>query len=378
MKHFIPARVSFFLFGCILCWSVAAQAYEIGDWNWNPTLSVNETYDSNVSFAPDHEISDWITAIAPGVEGVFDGKNRYAKVKGLLHEKIFAEHDDFNNLSEDLSGIFKQELSKYDRIAMTNSFLHADQPSSFDDEFGRQSGRYDFYKNLFTATYGHDFSSQLNTVVNYANDFYDPSRDDLAQTDQNRIGVQTNYAVNSQTIPFAFYEYSNRYYDPGGTISRNSIGGGIKQYLTEQVYVDAKVGADFLSPIGREDITKPEFFVGVTDEVDPTTVYGLSFTKHYEDSSYDQNLFNSWRFSLNWGKELMERLQGIVTAFTGGGKFEPDGAKEHLNGIGFVLNYEATRNSILSMGYAFTDKNSNDNTRDYTKNAVSLNWKIKF
>jgi hypothetical protein len=378
MKHFAHQIRVVFLFS-LICWSQPLYAaMEWAGMEWHPTLSIDETYDSNVTFAASDEKEDFVTAIAPGIEGIHDGKTQYMRFKGTLHEKLYAKESEFNNFSQDFVADYKKEFSEYNRIALGNTFLHADNPGSLDDEFGRGSGRYDFIKNLFHATWAHNFSSQLTGSVRYTNDYYGPDRDDLPTTDANRIALQSDYAINSQTIPYLLYEYSQREYEPGGTISRNTIGGGVKHFLTEQVYVNSRIAADFIDPVGGEEITKPNFLVGIYDQPDEKTTYGAYFSKHYEDSSYDQNLLNSWRFSLSWGRELTERLKMLVTAFTGGGKFEPDGAKERLDGVGTVLEYELTRNSALSAGFRVSKKNSSDDTRDYDKNTFSINWKIKF
>jgi hypothetical protein len=379
MKRSIPLSCFFVCLSVIfVCWSKPSQAYEVGGFDWKPTFSVDETYDNNIRYAEDNEIGDFITTFSPGVIGVYEGKTSYASLKGALHEKVYGRYNEFNNLSEDLAGIYKQDLSKFDHFLIKDSFLHADQTSSFDEELGRVSGRYGYYKNILNTNFAHDFSSQFTGMIHFDNDYYDPGRADLVGSVQNMFGVETDYSVSSKIVPFWFYDYSTRSYSPGGTMNRNSTGLGGKYYLTEQLYANAKIGADFIQPVVGDDIVRPQYFLGLTDELDPTTIYGASFIRHYEDSAYDQKLLNDWRFSLNWGKQVLERLQAIVSAFTGGGKFEPDGAKERLNGIGVVFNYEATPNSTVSVGTTFVDKNSNDDTRDYNKNTVSLAWKLKF
>jgi hypothetical protein len=125
MKHLTPSvRFFVFLFGFLCLCNPARAAYEWAGLQWSPTLSIDETYDSNVTFAPTDEHEDFITAIAPGFEAVAEGKTQTISLTGHLHEKIYANESDFNNFSQDLSGLYKKEFSEYNITASPSPSLY--------------------------------------------------------------------------------------------------------------------------------------------------------------------------------------------------------------------------------------------------------------
>ena len=174
-----------------------------------------------------------------------------------------------------------------------------------------------------------------------------------------------------------FYDYSNRVFDPGGTVSIHSTAVGVRRFLSSNIYVDAKSGADFIHTIDDTDTVRPSYSLGLTDELDETSHAGISFTKSYDVNYSSKDLFNSWSVALNWGKQLAQRLYFYTGAFTGAGKFS-GGSKENFYGLNLGFDYEIRSNMKAIVGYSFTRRDSSVSGQDYDKNTVTLGMTINF
>jgi|CXWL01.1.fsa_nt_gi hypothetical protein len=355
----------------------AVYAFQLGTFDLSPTTTIQGQYDDNITSSGTNAKSDFITLITLGLIGGYETKADSLKLKGTITQKVFAKEHDFNNVSEFLSAKYKRELTQHDRITVDNSFTHADQPTSFEDEFGRTSGRYDFYKNSLALGLEHDFTEKFTTKFKYAAEYYDPSLDSLSNSMLNKPGVELAYAFGSRTVGSLFYDYSNKVFEPGGTVSVHSTAAGLRRFLTSQIYVDVKAGTDFIHTIEDNDTIRPNYFIALTDELDETTKAGASFSQSYGVSGTSSELFNSWRFALTWGKLLTERLHFNCGAFTGAGKYI-SGTKDDLIGSYLGFNYEIRKNIKANMDYTYIRRNSSVAGQDYDRNIVSLGMTINF
>lgn len=340
--------------------------------------TLKEYYDSNITYASSDTLDDFITLIKLGVEGKYEGKNQSLLLNASIKQQIFADNSSFNNFAQELNGVYKADLTPYDRLKIKNTFVHDEDPQDFEDQFGRASGRYDYYKNGFDSSWTHDFTKQFSMELKYRNNYYDPQRSDLVRSIQHKPGVEVDYAFTSWTSGLVYYDYTNRHYDGRGTVHKNSTGVGAKHFFTEQIYGDVKVGVDFIQPISGKDLTKPQFFVGLTDLIDERTTYGISYINDYGDMAYSQELFNRWQINMNWGKQLLERLNLLLSFFTGEGKYVNLGTSDRFTGAGFLLTYALTQDMDLTGGYSFSASHSNVDNQGFEKNLLSMQINVKF
>ncbi len=357
--------------------SPVVYAFQLGGFDIKPIIALQEKFDDNISSASSNVKSDFITLLSLALEGIYETKVESLSIKGTVEQKIFAKENDFNTTSEFVNMKFKRELSQFDRLTMDNNFTHADESTSFADEFGRTSGRYDYYKNFCTLGYEHDFTEQLTGKLKYSNEFYDPTIKTVSDSVLNRPGLELAYAFNSQTIASVFYDYSNRAFNPGGTVSIHSTAAGLRQYLNNQIYVDLKAGADFIKTIDDQDTIRPNYSAALTNEINETTKAGISLSKSHTDSFSSSDLFDKWSVSLFLGKELVRRLYLNAAAFTGGGSFAT-GSKEKFYGINLGLDFEISKDMKVNTGYTFIRRDSSVTGQDYDKNTVLLGLTINF
>ena len=141
-----------------------------------PRGELRQAYDDNITLANDNEKDDFVTTLLAGLDVGYEGKTQTLTLSGDIKQQLYAREAGFNNLSEALRLNFNQEFSRYDRLRVTDSFTHADEPTSFEDDFGRTAGRYSYYRNTFNTEYTRDISRQISVQGHYGNESYNASR----------------------------------------------------------------------------------------------------------------------------------------------------------------------------------------------------------
>jgi len=310
---------------------------------------------------------------------LYEGKLQNLNFNGNVVRHIFSKNRKFSNTSEDFSFGYNKEFTRFDRISLTNAFIHAEEPTSFEDEFGRTSGRYTYTRNRFNGIFSHDLSKQLTLNFNYGNAITDYSRADLANIVTNNAGLEAAYAISSADIAYATYGFTSTQYAHGDTFKTNSFGGGMRHYFTSQLYLDARGGEDFVKS-ARSKKTSPENYISasLTDEFDQTTRAVLSFLKQGGATSDTQDIRKSWQVSLGLSKQLFARLSASLSGFFGEGKYITSGTNDKLKGVNTGLAYEINQRWVANLSYSLSDVTSNISTREYTVNRISLGATYQF
>ncbi|MBL8013069.1 MAG: outer membrane beta-barrel protein [Candidatus Omnitrophica bacterium] len=365
----------FILLGAVS--SPVVYAFQLGTLDIKPVVSIKEKFDDNVRYSETNKISDWVMFLSMGLEGKRETKVDTLSFNGSILQKIFGKENDLNGLSQQLGLKYKRDLSAYDRVTVSNNFTHADEATTLEDEFGRVAGRYNYYKNFLKLGLEHDFTEQLTGKLRYANETYSASINTVSDSVLNRPGMELAYAFSSRTIGSVSYDYANRAFDPDGTVHIHTTQGGIRQFLTNQVYVDVKAGINQITTTDDRHTTKPNFLVGIYNDIDPTTQVGLTFSRSYDVAYSYSELFNNWNANLFWSRQLTSRLNLTLAGFSGAGKFD-SGVKDKFNGVNTSLEYELKENIKSNLGYSFTRSDSSQAGSDYDKNTVFMGITVEF
>ncbi len=353
-------------------------AYRVGDVDLELKASASEAYDDNITFVNTEEKKDSSTNLNLGLDGNYVGKTRSLYFSVNLNHQIFDTYSNYDNTSENLSLAYLQEFSKYSRISLKDSFTHSEEPRSFEDEFGRTSGRYSTNRNKFNAEFTRDYSQKFRLIWRYSYEIYDPSRSDLSSSYQNKLGAEADYAFNSQTIGYVTYDFSQRNFDPGSEATFNILGAGLRQYFTSQFYADARFGLDLINSYDERNYAKPFFFLSLSDEFDPTSKLTVSLVKEYTANAYTQDLFNYWQISASLTKQVFQRLRLGLNVFTGEGKYNSLGIEDKLKGLSLGLDYDLLHNLTAKLQYSYSQTESNFESREYTRNFISLGLRYAF
>ncbi len=369
--------LSFLVLGLFL-FNSSGYAINLSDIKLTPRVSIFEVYDDNITSASTNTKEDFITTVNLGLDLDFLGKTEKLTLSGTLTQQLFSKESDFNNTSESISASFDKEFSKYDRISIKDTFTHSQDPSSFEDEFGRTSGKYSYYRNRVNLSYTKDINKNLSLIMKYANEYYNDTRASSADSYYNSLGLEADYYLNSSLVLLSEYNFSIRKFDPGNDSTTNNLTAGIRKFFTPQIYLDAKAGIDFIDTFSGKNLTKPEYILILTDEIDETTVGRISFTKSYSTNSSTADIFDNWRITATYSKQLLQRLTAFLDAFYGKGTYETLAIEDTLKGASIGFSYDLTKNSKFVTKYSYSETSSNIATREYTKNMIYVGMDVAF
>jgi hypothetical protein len=342
--------------------------------------TVSEMYDDNITHtnSSDNKKEDFTTKLTLGLGVKYEGKTRTLDFTGRINQHIFAKHDNFNNMSEELELNFQNEFSKYDSIRLKNTFTHANEPRGFEETFEGAEGRYGYYRNKFNLDYVRDISKQFTVIARYTNQIDKLSRKDLKDSYLNTLGFEADYIYNADTVFLMSYDFSKRTYDDARAISIHTVAASIRRYITKQLYFDGTGGVDFITSFKDTEDTGEYIQGSLTDEIDENTAISLSFTKRKQTSSYREDFFDSWRISGLFKRQLLERLDCSLSGFYGEGKYKSLNLMDRLRGTNIVFSYNLRENLKGDLTYTYSDIDSTNEARGYTRNTMLLGLTTEF
>lgn len=371
-------RVLLLTFLAFTAYPARGYAHKIGAFDVSLSGALRESFDDNITFTKEDKKQDFITTARVGLEAVYEGKNRSLQLSGNILQNTFLDHINFNSLAQDFALDFVNELSKRDRLMLSDTFSRAEEPRSFEDALGSTSGRYRIQKNKFSLGYAREISSQYGLQASYTNALNSYSRQDLADSYLNSLGFQLGYRQSSTLSFSGTYDFTYRYFDPGSHALTNALGALARANLTSQLYLDANAGISFLTSYDKSRHIKPYLGIAVTDEFDQNTRVTLSLTKRYDTNSYSQDLFGYWQASCGLTRKLTRRLEADWSFFFGNGEYKSLGIEDKLTGTNLGLSYDFKDNVRGGLTYSYSRVDSTLSTREYAKNVVSAGLTVKF
>ncbi|MFA5320512.1 MAG: outer membrane beta-barrel protein [Candidatus Omnitrophota bacterium] len=350
--------------------SSQAYAYKIGDLQVGLTGGLQQVYDDNITYAESNKRADYSTTASLGIRALAEGKLRSAGFTGNFAFSHFHRYSRYDNHSQDFSVFYNQELDKYNRFRVSDSFSHDYEPRSFEDAFGRSSGRYSIYNNRFKFDYSKDFTRRFAGIFEYANNNTHYSRADLTDSNLNTLGFTGQYAINSKLLALGSYAYSRRGFEGGGFTAGNLLTAGLRNYFTSRLYLDAVTGLNFLRDITGKRYNKPVFSLLLTDVLDEVSTTRCGFRREYNSVSYQEDLFNYWEFFADFSRRLTARLGYTFSGFYGQGEYLNNSIKDTLKGASCGLTYDLTQRWKGDLTYSYSITDSNEASREYRKNTV--------
>jgi len=352
-------------------------------------VSIGETFDDNLTFAKENKQEDFITDLRLVLGAKYEGKTRTFELTGDISNKTFAKNDTFNNITQHIDLNFKNEFSKRDRISLNNVFTHfkvlsaTDEGSTdegyFSQQFGRSAGRFELFRNKFNVDYSNDVAKQLSLVVKYANEISVFSGVSIPNSILNKPGLGLSYLFSpTATIFSILYEFTNVQFETEEDATINTIGPGIRQYITKKLYFDGSTGVDFINSFDDENLTKPFVQASLTYIIDEKTRARFLFNKKYGTSPYFASIFNNWRTSASLTRQMLERLGCSLSIFYGEGEFISSTFKQKLLGTNSSLKYDISRNLKGDLTYTYSQFDSNVETAGYSKNTLFLGLVAEF
>ncbi len=373
-KVFIKSAIIYSVYFMLL--TSNALAFDMSEIELTPEITVSETYDDNISYASAHELSDFITRINPGVTAEYDADEFRWDIYADVTQVMFARHNEFDNTSESVAFNGQLDLSKHDRLTLSEKFSHTYEPVSFDEAFGRTLGRYSYYTNNIVVEYIRDITSQCEAKVYYGHRSDQFAGHVAEDSYMNTAGAQIDYSLTSRTRVYAYDEFSKRTYEYGFDLSKNRAAAGIEQDITNQLSCTAEAGIDFIS--ADSDYQKPLISLSLNDRIDESTDASLSYVQEYAISQYQQDCFDSWMTSAKLSRHPSPRIQYGCALFYGEGKYSNAAFHEQFIGNEIWLNYSINKNTDIIAAYTLAKVLSGDADREYTKNKILTGVRAKF
>ncbi len=378
IRIFLKLLNGLFFFLGIFFLPASCFAYKIGEVELEPSFSIRETYNDNITYVKSGPKSDFITSLDVKINAKCEERTRRLNLAANLGRDFFERHTNFDNTYEDLSLSLSQEFSKYSHVSLNDTFSHSEEPRSFEEEFGRAAGRYSIYRNRFDIDYTRELTRQFSLLARCGFETSQYTRKDLSDSLLNTAGVESGYALSSMTVVSLSYDFSRRDFDPGADASTQSAACGIRQYLNSQLFLDTKAGINFVKAYNNQRYQKPLLYAALTDDIDENTRMKVSFKKEYYTNAYSSDIFNYWELSGAFTRRLSERLSGLISSFYGQGKYITFGIKDKLCGLDMGINYDLSKNVLAGLDYAYSETESNTNSREYKKNTITAGLKVDF
>jgi hypothetical protein len=341
------------------------------------SVQIEESYDDNITFANQDTLSDMLTALTMGYSLKHEGKKDRLNLESEITHQFFIDQENFNNLSQELMADYRKEFSAHSKIFVTEEFTHAEEPRSFQDAFGQDTGRFDYYLNRFQIQHALEWNKDWTFITDFENEFYDPARNDISLSVLNAAGLEADYALSPKLTGLVGYQYRIREYDAGGHIQTQSAITGLRKTIQEKATLDLRVRADTFAH-EEKIFTKPGYSLNFDYALNQRTMASIVFLKKYDHYFYSQELLDAWTIRGEFSRQIWKRFQIEGAAFYGKGQFLTSKDKEEFIGSGINTTYEMNKHMSLAVKYEYTEVFSNNEIREYAKNVAGLSFRWRF
>lgn len=358
----------------------AHASYKVGEGDLSVKGSVFGVYDDNVTYSKSNEIDDFITELTAGADWVLESKLHSVVISGTVSEDIYLDNDDFTNTSGVITAVYKADLSKYDHFSLANRFSYEEQPSSFDDEFENDRGRFGYYRNRTDVDYTHDWTEQFLTHASYMHQFNDITRAGSQDSSSHEASFEGEYAVSSRWSWIGGYGFRFRdFYDGGQDSHAHSAIAGFRYKMNELWTAEFRESVDFIESFDGEELTRPSTRATLIYASDDRGDFRLTFNQRYDTTTFSTaSLFEQWRISADWRRELSRRWKVKAGFFYGEGEYRGTTREEETLGLNGQLSYDLSVSWRAIVAYTFSSTDSTSNTTGYEKNRITVGLTYDF
>jgi hypothetical protein len=286
-----------------------------------------------------------------------------------------------NTPSTDIGGFDINRCREALRDSLFNEFEIEDKCNEFEEEFGRFKGRFDSFRNTLDIGYRRDISEDFSINTNYVYGLNWSTQEGTNDSDRHALRLTVNYKYSQPTIFSLSYNYQISNFEKGEDISRQSITVGITQYITKRLYFNGNIGTSrTISGSGDDSITGN---ATLTSEYDEKTRATMSYRQDTSISANTDDTFKSWQITGRFTRTLLEDLMSSLSAFYGQGEFSSTDVTDTLLGASFNLSYNFWRSKRGSnvngnLGYSYSNLDSTDKDREYTRNSINSGLTLAF
>jgi hypothetical protein len=358
-----------------------AMAFKRGDMDINIRGGVSGRYDDNINYDHTNQERDYITSLTAGMDIIKQTRRMDASFSGNLTQELFSTYHKNHNLAEDFVLAVNQDLTKHDTVTMSDSFLHADAPRGFEDEFGNQLGRYEYIQNSFNLGWDHELTQQISYGASYINGCFVPLPKDnekMTESYLDRGRFYIAYMPTTMTTVSVMFDETYRYYIPGTFKFTHTPYLSLKHAITEQLIYDCTLGVDFMPSRSGKLYYKPNISTGLTNLFSKKLYWSCRFDKRYDQTYYTSDISNYWSISGTLGGEITKRLRASGSIFMGQAAYTNPKYTDSNYGMNLGAYYDITEHWSANVGYNIAIQDSTVNDSAYTKNVISAGLSLFF
>ena len=376
----------------------------------HPFLSVGGYYTDNLFNTGENEESDWVSVISPGIWVALPSSQQqmvqvttensapgglevsrfrdrtgrrfqsYALYRAEINE--LSDNSGRNHVNQRGEALFKYNLNRFSLELLDIYQIGHDDYNSGDS--GPESLD-KYHSNLLSTAVSLQLTSKLRFEGEYSNfmlDYNSDSNDD-SNRDDNTYSLYAFYKLSPKLTTFLQYEYVDTEYDTDARtdFTENNFYGGLQWDVTAKTKGRIRLGYGERDYDDTSLDKSDEFLVELRTDyrITPkTSIYLRALRKDYATDVTGTNDVLTQRFYLGYTQRIREKLHararleyrvddydGEITVGSATAEREDD-----YLGFRFELGYSLQRWLNVSVGYAYRERDSNFNDRDYTSNSV--------
>jgi predicted porin len=169
MSFQLIERKHSFRFGGAALLSLVLVASSWAEWRAVSGIDLEESYDSNISLSPDHEVSDFINAVNVGVGLEEVSATRTFDARYIASLVSFARDSSYNYIGHSADLGWEQQLSRTVSWHVRDGFYLSEEPLEQDPEIDavrRTRSRY--YRNALDTGLTYQFGEDDRVFLSYA------------------------------------------------------------------------------------------------------------------------------------------------------------------------------------------------------------------
>jgi len=147
-----------------------------------PSISASETYDDNIYLTPNHETSDYITTVTPRLSLALVKQYTRLEVAYAPSFVWYQDENDNNTTRHNASLTFGQQLGRYLRFDLTDTFYKTEEPiEEAENIIGVRHTRRTYWRNSGEARMSYQFGAENTLAAGYRQSYLennDPTVDD--------------------------------------------------------------------------------------------------------------------------------------------------------------------------------------------------------
>lgn len=367
-------------FCLIFIWAVMLTAglARAEDKHFSVRGAESTNYDDNVTFSHNKVIRDVVQTLQAGMDIKNETSRNSLLMQADIGQNFYAHNNAFNNTAVTFSVTDLFEISQRLKLNMMDHYDRADEPRSFEDAFGRTTGRYRTDRNRFSAALDFDLNSQTKLSGTYRNEFTGYSRKDLDNSFLNQTGGHIDFHFNDANRIGGEYQYALRRFESGTDIAAHAVKAEYGHHLTSQLELVLKAGGDFLYDTSTGHSSGGDYEASLVNDIDRKTQALLSYRRGLNSYAYSKDLFDSWQISAAFSRDIARRISAQGTAFYGRGSYRQSRIKDNLAGAAFGIRYSLTEQCRVGIQYNFSETESSQSSGSYHRNFAGLQTEMKF